>query len=131
GEDFGQVAARFSQEPNSQLGGDQGRLAREDLPVAYADAIFDLAPGEVTDIVSADYGFHLFQVVERYPAEVAPVEEVAPAIRQVLERQRVDETVASFVDEARERYNVIVFPSNIPFDYQGDYAHRDTAPDAE
>ncbi len=127
GEDFVQVAARFSQEPNAQMGGEQGRLAREDLPAAYADAIFDLAAGESTGIVPADYGFHIFQVVERYPAELPPLPAVADSIRQALERQWVDEIVASFIDQARARYNVVVFPSNIPFDYQGDYAHRDTA----
>ncbi len=131
GEDFAQVAARFSQEPNAQMGGDQGFLARGDLPAAYADVIFDLAAGEVTDIVTADYGFHIFQVVERFPAKVLPLEEVADSIRQALERQRVDEIVAGFIDEARERYNVVVFPSNIPFDYQGDYVHQDTATEAQ
>ncbi len=130
GEDFAQVAARFSQEPNAQMGGDQGRLAREDLPASYADVIFDLAAGEVTDIVTADYGFHIFQVVERYPAEVRSFDDVAGEISQALERQRVDEIVAGFIDEARERYNVVVFPANIPFDYQGDYVHQDTATDA-
>ncbi len=126
GGDFGEVAARFSQEPNAQLGGDQGRLAREDLPVAYVDAIFALAPGEVTGVIAADYGFHLFQVVERYPAEVLPFEEVAGAIRAVLERQRVDEIVAGFIQEARDRYNVTIFPSNIPFEYQGEYEQPNT-----
>lgn len=129
GEDFAQVAARFSQEPNAQMGGDQGRLAREDLPASYADAIFSLSAGEVTDIVTADYGFHIFQVVERHPAEVQSFEAVAGEIRGVLERQWVDEIVAGFIDEARERYNVVVFPSNIPFDYQGDYVQQDTATD--
>ncbi len=129
GEDFAQVAARFSQEPNAQLGGDQGRLARDDLPTKYADVIFDLAAGEVTDIVTADYGFHIFQVVERYPAEVQPLQAVAGEIRRALERQRVDEVIAGFIDEARQRYNVVVFPSNIPFDYQGAYVQRDTETD--
>lgn len=123
GEDFPQVAARFSQAPNAQMGGDQGRLSREDLPSSYADAIFDLAVGEVTGIVAADYGYHLFEVVARYPAEVATFEEVAAEIRRTLEGQRVDETVEGFIQEARERYNVTVFPDNFPFDYQGDYSH--------
>lgn len=126
GEDFPQVAARFSQAPNAQMGGDQGRLSREDLPSSYADVIFDLAEGEVTDIVAADYGFHIFEVVARYPAEVAAFEDVAPEIRRTLERQQVDEIVAGFVQEARDRYNVTVFPDNFPFDYQGDYAHENT-----
>ena len=130
GEDFAQVAARFSQEPNAQLGGDQGRLAREDLPAAYVDAIFELDAGQTTDIVAADYGFHIFQVIERYPAEVSPLEAVAGDIRQALERRRVDDIVAAFIDEARERYNVVVFPSNIPFDYQGEYVQSETASEA-
>ena len=127
GEEFSQVAARFSQAPNAGLGGDQGRLSRDDLPAAYADAIFDLPAGKVTDIVSADYGFHLFEVVERYPAELAPFHEVAPEIRRTLERQRIDGLVEAFIQEARERYNVTVFPANFPFDYQGEYFHGDTA----
>ena len=123
GEDFAEVAARFSQEPRAYLGGDQGRLARDDLPSAYVDAIFELAPGEVTSIISADYGYHLFQVVERYPAEILPLEEVSAEIGSILDRRRLDELVEGFVLEARERYNVVVFPANFPFDYQGDYAH--------
>lgn len=127
GEEFAAVAARFSQAPNAQLGGDQGRLSRDDLPAAYADVIFSLAPGAVSDVVPVDYGFHLFEVVARYPAELAPMEEVAGEIRRALERQRIDELVESFIHEARERYNVTVFPANFPFDYRGDYVHGDTA----
>ena len=131
GEDFAEVAARFSQEPRAYLGGDQGRLAREDLPSAYVDAIFSLAPGEVTDLISADYGYHLFQVVERYPAEVLPFEEVSAEIGGILNRRQLDERVTGFILEARERYNVVVFPTNFPFEYQGDYAHPNTPSQTE
>ncbi len=126
GEDFAQVAARISQEPRAHLGGDQGRLAREDLPVTFVDAIFELAPGEVTDIISADYGFHLFQVVAAFPAETVPLEQVSSEISAALERLHLDELVDGFILEARERYNTAVFPTNFPFDYQGYYAQQNT-----
>ncbi len=125
GEDFARVAARLSQEPKAQLGGDQGRLAREDLPPAFADVIFGLEPGEVTDVIAADYGFHLFQVLERYPAEALTLAQVAGEIRRILERRHVDELVAGFIEEARGRYNVEVYLTNLPFDYRGFYANRD------
>ncbi len=121
GEAFAQVAARFSQGPKASLGGDQGRLSQDDLPAVFIDAIFDLEPGGVSDIVTADYGFLIFQVVERYPAETASLEQVAGEIRQALQRQHVDELVAGFVAEARARYNVKVFPDNFPFEYRGSY----------
>jgi hypothetical protein len=123
GEDFAQVAAHFSQVPEANLGGEQGRLAREDLPVAYS-SIFELAVGEISEILATDYGFHIFQVMERFPAEAVPLSEAAREIRGLLERQYVDRLVEAFLDEARSLYNVTVHRSNFPFDYQGFYAHE-------
>lgn len=122
GEDFDSVAARFSQVPMAHLGDADGRLTREDLPVAFADSIFDLEPGEVSEVFPADYGFHLFQVVEKFPKEEVPFEAVEAEIRRTLERRRLDETASGFVDEARQRYNVRVHLDNFPFDYRGFYA---------
>lgn len=125
GEGFAEVAARFSQGPKAHLGGDQGRLSQDDLPAVFIDAIFDLQPGEVSDIVTADYGFMIFQVVERYPAETAPLEAVSADILQALRRQHVDQLAAGFVAEARARYNVKVFPENFPFEYRGAYGSKE------
>ncbi len=125
GEDFAQVAARFSQVPITYLGGQGGRLARDDLPPAFADSVFDLKPGDVSKIFAAEYGFHIFRVVERYPAETAPLSEVAAEIRAALRRQSMDELVGSFISEARERYHVKIHLSNLPFDYQGSYVHEE------
>ena len=121
GDDFVDVAARFSQGPRAHLGGDQGRLSQSDLPSDFLDAIEGLDPGDFSAVVSADYGFHIFQVVERFPAEVLPVEMVTDEIREVLARQEFDTLVESFFAEARERYNVTVVTDNLPFNYRGSY----------
>jgi parvulin-like peptidyl-prolyl isomerase len=122
GEAFVEVAVRLSEGPKAHLGGDQGTLARDDLPPKFADLIFPLAPGETTDMIKTDYGFIVFQVVERRPALTMTLEEAEPDIRRRLEEQRVDQQIGSFIQDARERYNVEVFPQNLPFDYQGTYA---------
>ena len=121
GEDFAEVAARFSQGPTAHLGGDQGLLAREDLAGRYAEIVFALDAGEVSEIVEADYGFQIFQVTERLPASVMSFEEAEPVIRRELDGRRLDEQLASLLAEARERYNVRVFRGNLPFDYRGAY----------
>lgn len=121
GEDFAQVAARFSQVPITGLGAEGGRLSREDLPPAFVEAIFALAPGETSPILAADYGFHIFQVVEYFPAADIPYEDVSGEITSRLEREHSDALMASFVAEARERYPVTIYRSNFPFDYRGDY----------
>ena len=122
GDSFVEVAARFSQGPTAQLGGDQGLLAREDLPPKFVDLIFSLAPGEMSGIVDSDYGFQIFQVEEKLAAELPSLEDVLPTIRESLQRRRVDEHMGSLLAEARERYRVVLYPNHIPFDYRGFYA---------
>jgi hypothetical protein len=116
---FEEVARRVSQ--GESAGGFQGVLARADLPPAFADAIFSLKPGQVSRVMPADYGFHLFQVVERLPAEVAPLEEVKDGIRDRLRQERADRRLASLVKECRSHYTVVVYGRNLPFNYEGVY----------
>jgi peptidyl-prolyl cis-trans isomerase C len=121
GADFAEVARRLSREPGAASGGYQGELSREDLPPAFADVIFGLKPGEVSPVVPADYGFHVFQVLDRAPAEVVPLEQVREEILGRLRRERADRLLARLVTEARGRYNVVVHTRNLPFDYVGSY----------
>lgn len=121
GADFAAVAQKLSRDPSASSGGYQGELSREDLPPAFADVIFSLKPGEVSRIVQADYGFHLFQVVARAPAEVVPAEEARGEIVAKLRQERADRLLASLVTEGRNRYNVTVYARNLPFNYAGSY----------
>lgn len=116
---FEEVARRHSIEPSAVHGGDQGFLAREDLPPAFVDTIFDLEVHEVSEVVAADYGFHIFEVTERRPARTVPVTDAAEEIRDHLRRTQAQETRRELVEEARSRYNTRVYASNLPFNYQG------------
>ncbi len=122
GADFGEVAKRRSTEPSSVRGGDQGVLARSDLPPAFAEAIFSLAPGQVSDIVPADYGFHLFQVLERHPAQQLSLDEAGPELAVNLDLERRDRRLAELVATARAEYNPVIYEKNLPFNYIGLYA---------
>jgi parvulin-like peptidyl-prolyl isomerase len=121
GEAFADVARRWSRDPSASRGGDQGELSRDDLPPALADVIFRLDPGQLSPIVPAEYGFHIFLVSERHPAEQAPLGEVSEEIRGALRGAREDEHHAALVAEARSRYNPVIYGRNLPFTYQGQY----------
>ncbi len=122
GEDFVSVAARLSEAPNAHQGGDQGWLAAEDLPPAFVETIFRLQPGETSGIVEAEYGLHIFLVVDREPAHTVPLEEAAERIRAQLMRFDVDHRMEALVSEGRQRYNVEIYAQTIPFEYVGEYA---------
>jgi len=121
GADFTEVARKLSRDPGAASGGFQGELSRDDLPPAFAEVIFALKPGEVSRLVPAEYGFHLFQVVSRSPAEVMPLDEARGEIRERLRQERADRSLAALVEEARRRYNVEVVDRNLPFAYRGSY----------
>lgn len=122
GTDFGEVAKRRSTEPAAALGGEQGVLSRADLPPSFAATIFVLGSGEVSDIVPADYGFHIFQVLERYPAQELSLAEAEPELAAELDRERRDRRLAALVAEARGEYNPVIYEKNLPFNYIGAYA---------
>ena len=125
GADFEELAARISQVPAGAIG--DGALARDELPPEFAETIFALDPGEVSAPLATDYGFHLFQVVDRLPAGALPLPAVAGEIRESLRRERAEQTLSQLVAEARGRYDVRVFGRNLPFNYQGSYRDRSTA----
>jgi parvulin-like peptidyl-prolyl isomerase len=122
GADFAEVSRRLSHDPGAAAGGYQGELTREDLPPSFAEVIFGLKPGEVSRLVPADYGFHIFQVTERQPAQVISLEAARPEILSKLRQEKADRLLQSLVQEARARYNVTVNGRNLPFDYEGYYS---------
>ncbi len=121
GEDFAQVAQRISIDPNASRGGDQGELAEADLPPAFVGPVFGLRAGEISPIVEAEYGFHIFQVVAREPPQIVPLEVAYQEILQRLRQQTADHHLGELLEKARGRYNIQIYEQNLPFEYRGTY----------
>ena len=128
GEDFTTLARELSLDPSAPAGGDQGEIALEDLPPGFAPQVERLAPGEVGEPIQASDGWHLFRLDERLPARQRTLEEVAPEITERLRRQRGDALLARRLAEAADKYNVVVYAQNLPFDYRGDHPRADQHP---
>ena len=65
GEDFAQLAASYSDDPSSKEGGDLGFFKRGDMIPKFEEAAFALNPGEVSDVVQTEYGYHIIKVEEK------------------------------------------------------------------
>ncbi len=119
GADFASVAREVSADPAASRGGQSGIFAREDLPPAFADVVFQLPEGGVSDVIATDYGFHVFKVLRHLAADQPSLDDVRDTVVARMRGERADVAMARLVAEARSRYAVEVYDRNLPFSYRG------------
>ena len=85
GADFKQVAAAFSEAPDSLQGGLMGWRPGERLPTIFYDALKPMKPGQVSGILRSANGFHILMLNERRGGPVAE----APQGPATVQRTRV------------------------------------------
>ena len=99
GGDFAALAAEHSLDGSSQDGGNLGFFSRGMMVPPFEEAAFALAePGDISDPVQSQFGFHIIRLEERGQSEPPTLEQVAPQIQQQLLQRafvtEVDELMA-------------------------------------
>src|SRR5438270_139087 len=85
---FADAATKHSQCPSASRGGDLDFIARKWMvEEPFAKAAFALKIGEVSEIVTTDFGLHLILVTERKPGTPAAFEAVADEVRECAREQ--------------------------------------------
>jgi len=98
GLDFASVAASYSDAPDAISGGALGWRSHERLPELFADALKDMQPGQVSELLRSPAGFHVVKLLGRRGAgEAAPVAQTHA--RHIL--VKTNEVVSE--DDARRR----------------------------
>lgn len=107
GANFADLASKNSDDPGSKVqGGELGWLNRGQTVPEFDKTAFSLQPGQTSDVIKTQFGYHILQVEEKNTAHTRPLAEVKPEILPILEQQRAgaaEQTFASqLVDQAKK-----------------------------
>jgi peptidyl-prolyl cis-trans isomerase D len=89
GADFGALARQHSEdEVSAKQDGDLDYFGRGRMVKEFEDVAFSLAPGQISDLVKSQFGFHIIKVVDKKPASTRPLEDVKGQITEQLASER-------------------------------------------
>ncbi len=106
GAKFGDLARAHSLSADARLGGDLGWFPRGVMPPEFDAVAFSLQPGQISDVVTSEYGFHLFKVLERRPARKKDLAQVRREVERRLLRDKKEKAQAAFVQALREHASI-------------------------
>jgi len=103
GEDFGEMAALYSQDGSAKDRGDLGYFKKGELVPALEKEALRLRIGEVSGIIRTDFGFHLIKLLDRKGGDPPPLEEIKEKVQaDYFERER-EKGVQQYLSTLKEK----------------------------
>ena len=84
GEDFAELAKKYSEGPTAKKGGDLGYFSSGRMVKPFEEAAFKMKKGEISDLVRTPFGFHIIKVEDIKEARTKSLEEVRGQISKTL-----------------------------------------------
>lgn len=100
--EFGDMARQYSVDGSAGRGGELGWIYPGDTVPDFERAMDALEPGQLSEPVRTEFGYHLIQVLERRTDAASP-ERVRALARQALRERRIEETLQDWLRQVRDR----------------------------
>jgi len=121
GEDFAELAKSVSEAGTKDNGGLLAPARHGDLSEQLEGPAFSLPIGSISDVIEADYGFHLIRLESRTEAVPRPYDEIHDRLRDHLEDLRYSTERATYMKQVRDSSEWCVerdYASRIPDDVE-------------
>lgn len=102
GENFEELAKLYSEDASNSTGGNLGWLSPGDTVPAFEQAMNALTPGQVSEPVKSQFGWHLIQVIERRTQDVS-IERRKQAARQAIRARKSDVVIQEWITQLRDQ----------------------------
>jgi peptidyl-prolyl cis-trans isomerase D len=100
GGNFAELAKKYSDDPGSKdQGGDLPMIPTAQLDPAYAKAAMALGPGQTSDVVRSQFGYHIIQTEAKDVSQTKSVAEVKDSIVPALEANKTGAAEQAFANQ--------------------------------
>jgi len=111
GEDFAALAKDNSTCPSAAQGGNLGYFAKGQMVPAFETAAFALKPGEISEVVETQFGYHIIKVTDKKPAGTVPFADAKKEIIDFLKIQKIQEDISKYVEKLRKEAKIEIMNS--------------------
>ena len=109
GGDFAALAKQYSSDPGTKdKGGELGFFTQGAMVKEFSDAAFSMKPGQISQPVHSPYGWHVIQVEEIKPAQVATLANSKQKIKDQMLSSQEQMAVPDFMDKLMASSQVTV-----------------------
>lgn len=111
---FAEIAKASSEGPSAPRGGDLGFFGRGQMVPPFEQAAFALKPGEISDVVETQFGYHIIKMFEKQEGEIVPFDSVKTDIQNYLRDQRTNEQISALLDSLRVKATIEIANASPP-----------------
>jgi len=108
GGNFDDLAMQYSQGPNAEKGGDMGYIEQGQMLEALDKAIFKLKPGEFSEPVKSEIGYHIFKVEDIKYGRLSSLEDVNKDIQMVLFQDKFKAQVNEWLSDLKKKAYICI-----------------------
>ena len=106
GADFAELAKKKSKDPGASDGGDLGFFTKEQMVPEFSEVAFKLQPGQISDPVKSQFGWHIIKVEEKRNRKAPDFDQVKSQIETYVTRKAQADYVGKLRDAAKiERFD--------------------------
>lgn len=102
GEQFEELARLYSEDTSAASGGDLGWLSPGDTVAVFEQTMNKLLPGQISEPVQSQFGWHLIQVIERRTQDVS-LDRRRQAARQAIRTRKADVVIQEWLRQLRDQ----------------------------
>jgi parvulin-like peptidyl-prolyl isomerase len=103
GEKFETLAAQYSDDKQSKaMGGSLGYIKKGQMPKSFDEAAFSMKPGQISEVVETDFGYHIIRIEDHKDAATKTFDEVKDSILEQMKKEKAKSEVEEFIKKVEK-----------------------------